>query len=547
MFGFVQIFSMPQRMKEGGKCWSSNDDGHPSCVVPSSRMNRGRRAVRLAQPVAEPGDVDPHVLAVEVHLLGDVPAFRVDGVRVREHGVVPVVARVERALGRRDLVGQVAQAEAAGRRAVVGLGGPVGAERDDLDECRAGAHEEEVRHRGAVHADHRVARVERAVHLRQLRVAARVEDGDAEAERLRGARQLGLVLDGAGAVAGHDHQPRLVVRRRRGGGPVRRLLLDDLLDAAAVRVVEHLAEVPGGQAAGRRWQLRGVDGELVVDAEADDGLGEAVGAAVRGEVDGRVGGELVHDVGVLGHPPVVVLEHDERHAAVEPARGEVERDDAVVELVVDVAGVAARGEDDGGDVVDDVAFGDGHVGGGRQGAEAELVDGAHDAGLPLAGVGPDALVGGGRGVEQEQRVGGGAGADVAAHDAHVGAVRRAVAGHGAAEWSWLRRRRLVVRGPAAELQQLVHGAGDRAAREQEQEAGGQREAGQHPEQRVVAVLLPVLARVVRQPPTELPHPAPAAGLQVAPLRLLLFMAQQARPVVVHHLASCPGLDWMGES
>ena len=72
---------------------------------------------------------------------------------------------------------------------------------------------------------------------------------------------------------------------------------------------------------------------------------EAVRAGVVGEVEGREVGELLDDVAVLGHPPVVVLEHHEHHLPVVPARGDVERDDAVVELVVHVADVVASGED----------------------------------------------------------------------------------------------------------------------------------------------------------------------------------------------------------
>ena len=102
---------------------------------------------------------------------------------------------------------------------------------------------------------------------------------------------------------------------------------DDRLDAAAVRVVEHLSKVLDGPIA---WNPCGVDGEVVMDAQPDDGLREAVRATVIGEVDGRVAGELLDDVAVLGHPPVVVLEHDEHHLLVVLPRGDVERDDAVV-------------------------------------------------------------------------------------------------------------------------------------------------------------------------------------------------------------------------
>lgn len=99
-----------------------------------------------------------------------------------------------------------------------------------------------------------------------------------------------------------------------------------------------------------------IDGEFVVDLETDDGLREAVGSAVSGEIDCGEIGEDGDDIAVFGDPPIMVLEDKEDDATIEPAGGEVERDETIVELMVHVASVAAGGEDNCGDIVVDIAF-----------------------------------------------------------------------------------------------------------------------------------------------------------------------------------------------
>lgn len=84
-------------------------DTHASVVYPlfhaQSRTVALRPVViRLAQPAAEPCHVQPHVLAVQINLLGYLPSLSVHGIRVSQHRVVVGVLPVNRALGRQDSV-----------------------------------------------------------------------------------------------------------------------------------------------------------------------------------------------------------------------------------------------------------------------------------------------------------------------------------------------------------------------------------------------------------------------------------------------------------
>ncbi|BAT03016.1 Os07g0657300, partial [Oryza sativa Japonica Group] len=380
--------------------------------LPAPPLAGDQVPVSSDEHLPEAWQVEADVLAIEVDLLGDVPAALADAGGVGEHGVAGGVLAGEGALLGEDLVADVAEAEARRRLAVVGAGGPVGAERHDLDEHLARAHEEEVGHGGAVHAHHGVAGVELPVYLAQLGGALGADHAHVEAD-VRGERgDVRLVLDHAGPRARHDHQTRPVRRRRRGllrrrrhdrqgdggGGGLGRggaalaaasgaaLEPLEVLDAAAVGVVEERPEVADALALRR---LLGIDGELAVDAQAGDHLREAVHAAVGGEVDRRERREAGHDVAVLGHPPVVVLEDDEHHAAAEVVRRHEQRQDPVVELVVHVARVPARGEHHGGHVVHDVAP---RRAAGGHATEPHLVDRRHDVRLPLARVRPYPLL-----------------------------------------------------------------------------------------------------------------------------------------------------------
>ncbi|VAH42928.1 unnamed protein product [Triticum turgidum subsp. durum] len=460
------------------------------------RSHRKSSAFRPALPLAgdevpvgrdqlfpEPRQVEPHVLPVQVHLLGHVPAALRHAGGVRQHGVARGVLAGQGALLRQDLVPDVPQAEARRRLAVVLVCRPVRAQRHHLDEHLAGAHEQEVRHGGAVHAHHRVARVQVAVYLAHLRAPLRPDHAHVE-PHVRGQRlQLLLVLDHAGPRPRHDHQLRPLRRRRqvlvregelRGGGAAGAALLAgglalhalQVVDAGAVGVVEEAPEVADAPALGG---LGGVHGELAVDAEAGDHLGEAVHAAIGGEVDGRERRQPGHDVAVLGHPPAVVLDDDEHHAALEVARRHEHREEAVVELVVHVAREPARGEQHGRHVVPHVAARG--VAGGHA-VEAHLVDGLHHVRLPLARVRPYPLLllhrrspGGGHELERRARR---VHAQVAAREAHIRAPRRAVAAQG------------VVADPGAPLALLLLRGRRRAAgaREGEEGARSREERGQ---------------------------------------------------------------------
>lgn len=147
--------------------------------------------------------------------------------------------------------------------------------------------------------------------------------------------------------------------------------------------------------------------------EADNSRREAVGSGVVGEVDEWVVGETGEDVAVLGKPPIVVIEDNKDHLSVEMLGGDVERENAVVEIVVDVAGVSAGGEDDGWEAMTDLTRGECILLGG--GDDAETGDGVHDGGLPFPGIGFNLLLLG-RGGDEGDGGGGGVSPDVAASE-----------------------------------------------------------------------------------------------------------------------------------
>lgn len=129
----------------------------------------------------------------------------------------------------------------------------------------------------------------------------------------------------------------------------------------------------------------------------------------------------------------MVLEDEEDDATIETAGGEVKRDDAIVKLMVDVASVAAGGEDNCGDIVVDITFrgGGGEVGGAE--AESEFVDSRHDWCFPFTSIGSQSLLSEGRVGEDEKRKRRGAGANVAIEKAYVSAEGGAVAAEGRRE------------------------------------------------------------------------------------------------------------------
>jgi hypothetical protein len=526
----------------------------PSCPTaslgrsrpPPPAAGRGQVLVCRDELLPEAGKVQPHVLPVQVHLLGHVPAALRDAGGVRQHGVARGVLAGQRALLGEDLVADVAQPHPRRGVAVVGAGGPVRAQRHHLDEHLPGPHEQEVRHGGAVHPDHRVAGVQLPVYLAQLRGAVGADHAHVEPDVRRQRRHVRLVLDHAGPRPRHDHQPGpplglVGTCRRRAGdqgaaavvavwAPARRAPLQALqeLDAAAVSVVQEPAEVADAPALGRP---RRVHGQLAVDAQPGDHLGEAVHAAVGAEVDRRELRQLGHHVAVLGHPPVVVLEDHQRHAPPEVARRHEERQDAVVELVVHVPRVPAGGEHHGRYVVAHVA--PRGVAGGHA-AQPHLVDRRHHVRLPLARVRPYPLlrrrVAGGHELER------GAGrvhAQVPPREADVRALRRAVAaeavvrhgrtrpGHPAARGRGRRRRAAFV---AMHEGEEGHGRHEQRphAEEGEQEHGQEAPHAERPGLHRLAALATAAAAVVlvvvHDPPPD------ALGLRHFACHLLLRLA-----------------------
>lgn len=78
-------------------------------------------------------------------------------------------------------------------------------------------------------------------------------------------------------------------------------------------------------------------------------------------------------------------------------RGDVERDEVVVESMEDVAGVAAEREEESRDVVTNVTVSERRRSFGIDDLETELGDSGHDHALPFACVRPDPFLDGGRG------------------------------------------------------------------------------------------------------------------------------------------------------
>uniref|UniRef100_A0ACD5YSR6 Uncharacterized protein n=1 Tax=Avena sativa TaxID=4498 RepID=A0ACD5YSR6_AVESA len=416
--------------------------------------------VRLDQLLPEPRQVEPHVLPVQVHLLGHVPAAPRHALGVRQHGVARRVLARQRALLRADLVLHVPQPEPPGGGAVVLVRRPVHAQRHHLHEHLPGTHEQEVRHRRAVHAHHRVAPVQLTVDLAHLRVPLRLHHAHIEPDLCGEGLQLRLVLDHAGGRrARHDRQPRALLSRDHqgelscaalllaGGAPLHAL---QVLDAGPVRVVQEPPEVADAPAAGG---LGRVHGQLAVDAEPRDHLREAVDALVGREVDRRERRQTGHHVAVLGDPPVVVLQDHEHHAPLQVPRRHEHREEPVVELVVHVARVPARRQQHRRHVVPHVA--PRRVAGGHA-PEPHLVDPLHHVRLPLARVRPYPLLlflsrhrSGGR--HDLERLARRVHAYVAAREAHVRALgspvaAQSVVAHDSSAWGALllrgRRRRL---------------------------------------------------------------------------------------------------------
>lgn len=94
---------------------------------------------------------------------------------------------------------------------------------------------------------------------------------------------------------------------------------------------------------------------MVVKFKSDHRGREAVDAPIGGGVEDRMRREAIEDFSVFCDERRSVILYDEDHARIEQFRGDEERDDDFVDLVEDVAGESAGGEDHGGDAVPVIA------------------------------------------------------------------------------------------------------------------------------------------------------------------------------------------------
>uniref|UniRef100_A0A8R7U0W9 Uncharacterized protein n=1 Tax=Triticum urartu TaxID=4572 RepID=A0A8R7U0W9_TRIUA len=406
--------------------------------------------VQPPQGVAEPVQIEAHVLAAEVHARDEVPpAPLLRRLRVAQHHVVRRVLPDQRALVRRRVVLLVLHPHHRRRLLVAPARHGRHTQRRHLQQRGAARPEEEqLRQVRAVHARQHVARAHRRVLRRQRRPVRRLQDRHVEPHRYRQPRHRRLVLDHPRALARVQAQPRapppLLGRRRRGVRFRRAIVL--------VRAGEEVVEVDQGPVVPGPSR---VDGENAVEAAPHDGAREAVRALVVQEVDHVVAREPGHELRERAGPPRVVHEHGKDHAPAEVLHRQPRRQEPVVERVEQVPRVPARRHHQRRRVVPHVApVPVGLVRPGR--AEPHLLDVRHHALLPLARVGPHHLlllrhgsvgvgVGGavGRRVEQ-QREGRGVRAHVAGHEAHVGVVVRAVAADAMASHGRARGAHLVV-------------------------------------------------------------------------------------------------------
>lgn len=167
-----------------------------------------------------------------------------------------------------------------------------------------------------------------------------------------------------------------------------------------------------------------------MDLEADDGLREAVGSAIAGEIDcGEIREDRDH-IAVFGDPPIMVIKDDEDDASIEAAGGEVERYETIVKLMVDVASVAAGGENNSWHIMLDITFGGGGGEVGGLETESEFIDSRHDRCFPFTSVWSHSLLGDGRVGEDEEIERRGAATNVTIEEADVRAKGGAVTAEG---------------------------------------------------------------------------------------------------------------------
>lgn len=170
-----------------------------------------RHGVCLSKKLGEPFDVDSHVLLVQVDLLHLHPPFAGDDARVQQHRTLPVIHLGQRALLRCYVVGHVLQAKPPGGPSVELLRRLLQPQRHDLNEDGGRAHEEEVRHGGAVDGQHHVRGRQRAVDHVQRRGALWLDELHVEPDPLARPHHLPQVQQHSAALAHEDGDPRTVV------------------------------------------------------------------------------------------------------------------------------------------------------------------------------------------------------------------------------------------------------------------------------------------------------------------------------------------------
>uniref|UniRef100_A0A804MTN6 Uncharacterized protein n=1 Tax=Zea mays TaxID=4577 RepID=A0A804MTN6_MAIZE len=197
----VGMKTIAEQRRPARRCPLVNrDQSNPSDdITRALSAAAGQVPVRPDELLPEARQVQPHVLPVQVHLLGHVPAALRHAGGVRQHGVAGGVLAGQRALLGEDPVPDVAQPHPRRGLAVVGAGRPVRAQGHHLDEHLPRPHEQEVRHGGAVHADHGVAAVQLPVYLAQLRRALGPDHAHVEPD-VRG--QKSPMLFPSGVLAG---------------------------------------------------------------------------------------------------------------------------------------------------------------------------------------------------------------------------------------------------------------------------------------------------------------------------------------------------------
>lgn len=344
-----------------------------------------QEVARPFQRVGELGEVELHILLVQVHRLDGVPAFLVHIVWMLDVEMVSRVELSQRALVEGDIVLHVVDIHVLGWILEGDTGEPFEPpEWHHLDEHGAAGEEHHVGEAGAMDAHHHVGGVDEAREVGHVGVVVRLGDAHVEPGERGGVRHGALVEEAARALAGDDEEARLVAPRRA------RARRDGALQAEGA--AEEALEVGDGDAA---RGARRVDAHGAVERGADEDPREAVHLLVVVDVDDVVPGELPEQRRELVEPPILDPAEQELHLAAEVVGAGEERDEHVGVVMVQVAGEAAAGEEERRDgVVARAERRHGAVVGAAEGDERELPHVVHGDGVVEARVrlGPPLLV-----------------------------------------------------------------------------------------------------------------------------------------------------------